>query len=67
MKANFILYVADQEKSTEFYSRVLNQKPQLNVPGMTEFEIRYTSIRTRLRQKLEITTAGIGIAKYYLF
>ncbi len=32
-----ILYVANQEASTEFYSKVLDQKPVLNVPGMTEF------------------------------
>lgn len=33
----FILYVRDQDKSTAFYSRVLNQQPRLHVPGMTEF------------------------------
>jgi hypothetical protein len=32
-----ILYVADQTKSTEFYSRILCSSPVLNVPGMTEF------------------------------
>ena len=37
--AHLILYVADQQRSTEFYSRVLELKPRLNVPGMTEFEI----------------------------
>ncbi|KAA3597168.1 MAG: glyoxalase [Calditrichaeota bacterium] len=42
MKPNqtlFVLYVKDQQKSTEFYSRVLDEKPVLNVPGMTEFEL----------------------------
>lgn len=34
-----ILYVADQQAATEFYSAVLNQVPTLNVPGMTEFSI----------------------------
>jgi catechol 2,3-dioxygenase-like lactoylglutathione lyase family enzyme len=33
----FILYVGDQDKSTAFYSMVLNQQPRLHVPGMTEF------------------------------
>jgi lactoylglutathione lyase len=33
----FILYVKDQEKSCEFYTRLLKQTPVLNVPGMTEF------------------------------
>lgn len=34
-----ILYVADQKRSTDFYSKVLGQKPILNVPGMTEFQL----------------------------
>ena len=34
-----ILYVADQNKSSDFYSLVLNIKPSLYVPGMTEFEL----------------------------
>lgn len=33
----FILYVSNQEKSTHFYSELLGLKPELNVPGMTEF------------------------------
>jgi uncharacterized glyoxalase superfamily protein PhnB len=33
----FILYVADQQESTRFYQVVLDKKPILNVPGMTEF------------------------------
>ena len=39
MKAHFIFYVLDQERSTRFYEFVLNQKPSLNVPGMTEFTL----------------------------
>jgi len=34
-----ILYVADQQKSRDFYSAVLQKKPTLDVPGMTEFEL----------------------------
>ena len=37
MNVHFILYVKDQKKSSEFYSAVLKQKPDLDVPGMTEF------------------------------
>lgn len=33
----FILYVADQKKSRNFYSFVLNLIPSLDVEGMTEF------------------------------
>ena len=35
----FILYVSNQEKSKNFYERLLNIKPSLNVPGMTEFKL----------------------------
>lgn len=34
-----ILYVADQQLSTQFYETVLQIKPTLNVPGMTEFTL----------------------------
>lgn len=33
----FILYVADQAKSTGFYRGLLGIEPSLEVPGMTEF------------------------------
>jgi catechol 2,3-dioxygenase-like lactoylglutathione lyase family enzyme len=39
MKAHFILYVADQQRSAAFYSSVLGEAPTLNVPGMTEFSL----------------------------
>lgn len=35
----FILYVADQEKSKTFYEQLLQIKPSLHVPGMTEFTL----------------------------
>jgi uncharacterized glyoxalase superfamily protein PhnB len=38
-EAIFILYVADQEKSTGFYAAVLGAPPRLKVPGMTEFSL----------------------------
>ncbi len=36
---HFILFVADQQKSTAFYSKLLGIKPSLNVKGMTEFSL----------------------------
>lgn len=39
MPSHFILYVADQQRSTAFYAHVLAIAPRLNVPGMTEFEL----------------------------
>ena len=35
----FILYVADQNRSKDFYEKVLQKAPSLNVPGMTEFDL----------------------------
>lgn len=41
MKAvQFILYVTDQQESAVFYSKLFQQKPVLNVPGMTEFQLK---------------------------
>lgn len=34
-----ILYVADQQRSRNFYTEVLGLTPSLDVPGMTEFTI----------------------------
>ena len=39
MRSYFILYVADQERSTAFYKAVLASEPLLQVPGMTEFAL----------------------------
>jgi len=39
MTVGFILYVADQARSTAFYSTLLAKAPMLNVPGMTEFAL----------------------------
>lgn len=34
-----ILYVKDQQRSKDFYSKILQREPVLDVQGMTEFEI----------------------------
>ena len=39
MRSHFILYVADQSRSTEFYRDVLALPPALDLPGMTEFRL----------------------------
>jgi len=44
MTPHFILYVRDQEAATAFYETVLDQKPRLNVPGMTEFRLSDTAV-----------------------
>ena len=38
-RAMFILYVADQQRSRDFYRAVLAVEPSLDVPGMTEFPL----------------------------
>ena len=42
-KAMIILYVADQQRSKEFYRAVLGIEPALDVPGMTEFPLTQTT------------------------
>lgn len=39
LKTEIILYVEDQNRSKEFYSKLLNMQPVLDVPGMTEFKL----------------------------
>jgi len=39
VEAHFILFVADQEARTLFYSQALGVSPHLNVPGMTQFSL----------------------------
>lgn len=34
-----IFYVSDQQKSRDFYSAILQKSPDLDVPGMTEFNL----------------------------
>lgn len=34
-----ILYVKDQEVSCNFYQKIFRKSPDLNVPGMTEFDL----------------------------
>ncbi len=39
IRAEFILYVKDQARSRDFYSALLDRRPVLDVPGMTEFDL----------------------------
>jgi uncharacterized glyoxalase superfamily protein PhnB len=39
VESYFIFYVADQDRSAQFYAQVLDATPRLNVPGMTEFSL----------------------------
>ena len=39
-KIEIILYVADQQKSRDFYSKIFQKQPDLDVSGMTEFTLK---------------------------
>lgn len=44
VRSHFVLYVKDQELSTDFFSELLDIQPQLNVPGMTEFRLGHETV-----------------------
>ncbi len=71
-----ILYVNDQQQSTEFYSKLLRRVPDLNVPGMTEFNISEKckvglmpndGIAKILGNKTPHPTTGSGIPRCELY
>jgi uncharacterized glyoxalase superfamily protein PhnB len=77
-KTHLILYVKNQARSAEFYTRVLNCEPSLNVSGMTEFILSETcvlglmpeaGIKLLLGDKLPdpAQAAGIPRAEIYLY
>src|SRR5687767_982076 len=61
MKAHFILYVSNQERSTSFYSSVLGQAPSLNVPGMTEFRLSDSAVLGLMPESGIVTLLGKAI------
>lgn len=63
-----ILYVADQKRSTEFYQKILDKSPVVNVPGMTEFLLTENFLLGLMPEKniqklLDIQTTVEGQAK----
>ncbi|MCW1147793.1 lactoylglutathione lyase [Flavobacterium lacisediminis] len=72
----FILYVSNQEKSREFYQILLQQKPSLDVLGITEFTINEfvkiglmpnDGISKIITLKLPHPTSGNGIPRCELY
>ncbi len=72
----FILYVADQDASTVFYSTVFDRQPDLHVPGMTEFALDAASslglmpeagIKRLLGEALPDPAAGGGTPRAELY
>ena len=71
-----ILYVNDQQASTDFYTKIFRQKPDLNVPGMTEFILAEncklglmpnTGIAKILADKMPHPNQGNGIPRCELY
>lgn len=76
MEIEFILYVADQEKSKDFYKKILESDPVLHVPGMTEFLLKSNfklglmpekGIKKILMDKTPDPRAGNGIPRCELY
>lgn len=75
-KTQFIIYVKDQQKSTDFYKAVLNLSPVLDVPGMTEFQLSEdtklglmpeTAIKKILRDFTPDPSSGNGIPRCEIY
>ncbi len=74
--SHFILYVADQQRSTAFYRSVLGSDPRLDAPGMSEFSLPgggvlglmpEAGIRALLGAVLPDPTSGRGIPRAELY
>ena len=62
IKTHFILDVADQRRSAEFYSSVLGEEPALNVPGMTEFSLGENTVLGLMPEAGIVRLLGESIA-----
>ena len=71
-----ILYVADQEAATAFYTRVFDAEPWLHVPGMTTFHLPggadlglmpEAGIKRLLGSALPDPTRGAGIPRAEIY
>ncbi|MCB9361765.1 MAG: lactoylglutathione lyase [Flavobacteriales bacterium] len=76
MISEFILYVANQEKSKQFYEKLLTISPSLHVPGMTEFQLSENcklglmpeeGIAKILKEKTPHPKTGKGIPRCELY
>lgn len=76
MIVHTILYVADQNRSRDFYKSVLEKDPILDVPGMTEFNLGdshvlglmpETGIKRLLGELLPDPSRGSGIPRVELY
>jgi len=75
-KFEIILYCKNQQKSRNFYSKILNLSPALDVPGMTEFQLTpelklglmpENGIAKILQDKTPHPSSGNGIPRCELY
>lgn len=75
-KIEFIIYVRDQQKSSGFYEDLFQRSPDLNVPGMTEFQLTpdtklgimpEAGIRKILQNFVPDPSAGNGIPRCEIY
>ncbi|MBI3300130.1 MAG: glyoxalase [Elusimicrobia bacterium] len=76
MRAHLILYVSDQRRSADFYAAVLARRPELDMPGMTEFRLGdgavlglmpEAGIKRLLGDALPDPAAGRGVPRAELY
>lgn len=75
MELEFILYVANQEASRDFYRKLFQVEPSLDVPGMTEFQLNgcklglmpESGIAKILCPKMRHPEQGTGIPRCELY
>lgn len=76
ISVEIILYVSDQEKSMQFYEKLLRVSPDLHVQGMTEFRLSENcklglmpnnGIAKILSDKTPHPTTGNGIPRCELY
>jgi len=75
-RAHVILYVKEQARARAFYERALGLAPTLDVPGMTEFQLRdgvvlglmpISGIRKLLGSALPDPAGGDGVPRAELY
>jgi catechol 2,3-dioxygenase-like lactoylglutathione lyase family enzyme len=59
-----ILYVSDQNRSTDFYGKILGADPVLNVPGMTEFRLSENHILGLMPETGIKNLLGPGVGEF---
>jgi predicted enzyme related to lactoylglutathione lyase len=57
----FILYIADQKRSREFYKHLLKQNPSIDEPRMTEFAFKDGSALGLMPEKGAARILGSGV------